>query len=215
MPWTEGLSPEDPTVLLPWLLGPPARLIQGSWRPPQEAVASYRECLVFLSLFLCHPHGCEGLGALGGLQVPSGRTCGTAPVLQAGLSSPGSVLPSIRVPLSFQPTSRPKAPVMVGWPVSHSTPSPALRGSGSSPGLECEYLRVGGHTWQVVTAWPACAQGLATKAPMPFSTSMHIIYTLLIPQPHPRLSLEVILTGRIVPSKLWAEQGEACLGGGW
>lgn len=206
-----GLSPEDPAVLLPWLLGPPTRLIQESWRPPQEAVASSRECLVFLSLFF----GCEGLGALGGLQVPSGQTCGTAPVPQAGLSSPGPKTEGLcsfleQSPSVFPADQQAQSPG-IGWVACvpfHSVP-------GSSPGLECGYLTVGGHRWQVVTAWPACTQGLATKAPMPFSTSMHIIYAPLIPQPQPQLSLEVILTVRIVPPKLRAEQGEACLGGGW
>lgn len=210
-----GLSPEDPAVLPPWLLGPPTRLIQESWRSLQEAIASSRECLVFLSLFLCCPLGCEGLGALRGLQVPSGQTSGTALVPQAGLSSPGPKTEGLCSSLEQSPSVFPadqqaQSPsnCWVACVPFHSVP-------GSSPGLECGYLTVGGHRWQVVTAWPACAQGLATKAPMPFSTSMDIIYALLTPQPQPRLSLEVILTVRIVPPKLWAEQGEACLGGGW
>ena len=67
-----GLSPEDPAVLLPWLLGPPTRLIQESWRPPQEAVASSRECLVFLSLFL----GVKGWALWGDYKSPLVRLVG-------------------------------------------------------------------------------------------------------------------------------------------
>lgn len=168
-----GLSPEDPAVLLPWLLGPPTRLIQESWRPPQEAVASSRECLVFLSLFF----GCEGLGALGGLQVPSGQTCGTAPVPQAGLSSPGpihrdSALPLSRVPLSFQPTNRPKALVLVGWPVSHSTLSlaPVLAWNVGTLQLEVTDGRLLQHGLPVPRAWPP---RLPCPSPLPCTSSTH------------------------------------------
>ena len=120
---------------------------------------------------------------------------------QAGLSSPGPRAES------FCLSSRPAGPKPWYWLGGLCT-IPLCPWLQSWPGMWVPY------SWRSQTAGcysMACLYpGPGHQGSHALLHSMHIIYALLIPQPQPRLSLEVI-----VPPKLWAEQGEACLGGGW
>ncbi|XP_046930731.1 uncharacterized protein LOC124508398 [Lynx rufus] len=244
--WAEGLSPKQPALttpamflsaLLPWLLGCYPNSATGHG---ETTSGTHSQLGGFLHPFIWCPLGWEGLwDLLGGvgyrssLLHPSSEVCPRGwdcPPRRGDLNQPVPALPSSRARpgLFFQLASRPKVPVMSGWPMSYPTVSLAPgEESGSSPGLETGYLWVGGHIWQVPVQ-PAMARagtmseapGLPARAPMLLSTSVHIIYAPLLMNPGSvcvhQLSWEVPLTvRRIVPSELLTKKGEAWFGDGW